>query len=110
MKRVVEFSQEALDVFKQHLVSQQAKLIRLGVKGGSCNGLQYVIEFENTEPRQDDNEWSDNGVTFVVDKKSEPLLSGSRVTWTKTLMIHGFDFENPNESSRCGCGRSFSVK
>jgi len=45
-----------------------------------------------------------------VDKKSVLLLSGSRVNHTKTLMKEGFDFENPNEASRCGCGHSFSAK
>jgi iron-sulfur cluster assembly protein len=110
MPWLVEFSPEALSAFKQQLANRPARGIRLGVQGGSCNGLQYVVRFEDEAPRAGDNEWVEDGVTFLIDKKSAPFLTGSRVTWKKTLMKQGFEFENPNEASRCGCGQSFSAK
>jgi iron-sulfur cluster assembly protein len=107
---IIEFSPDALGAFKQQLAKRPARGIRLGVKGGACSGMQYVIQFEDDPPRAGDNEWTVDGVTFFVDKKSALMLSGSTVNWTKTLMKQGFDFENPHEASRCGCGQSFSSK
>jgi len=116
MSGPIEFSSEALEAFKSQLAKNgtSPKAIRLGVRGGSCNGLQYAIEFDHEAIRTGDVEWQpegwDNDITFRVDKKSLLYLSGTKVTWTKTLMREGFDFVNPNESSRCGCGQSFSPK
>jgi len=85
-------------------------MIRLGVKGGACSGFSYIIEFEDREPSPRDVLITQGTVTFVIDKKSLSMLVGTQLTWKKTLMHEGFDFENPNESSRCGCGLSFSLK
>ena len=110
MAGLVEFSGEALEAFKRQLQKRPARGIRLGVRGGACEGLKYVIEFEDAVPRAGDNEWTVDGVSFVIDKKSAPLLSGSTVYWRSTMMQQGFEFENPHEASRCGCGHSFSAK
>ena len=125
MSTPIELSPEALEAFRVKARKVHGlRAIRFGVAGGACNGMQYVIEFDYEEkPRRFDIEWNPKGwdehargetgiyrVEFRVDKKSLLLLSGSRVTWTKTLMREGFNFENPNEASRCGCGHSFSAK
>jgi iron-sulfur cluster assembly protein len=107
---LIEFSPEALGAFKQRLVTRPARAVRLGVRGSGCDGMTYTVQFEDDPPRAGDNEWQVDGISFVIDKKSAPLLSGSTVTFTKTLMKQGFDFENPHETSRCGCGHSFSTK
>jgi len=107
---LVEFSSEALGALKRQLAVQPARAVRLGVRGGACDGLQYVIEFDDTAPKAGDNEWRVDDITFVIDKRSTAMLSGSTVTWTQTLLKQGFDFDNPREASRCGCGRSFSLK
>ena len=122
----IDFSPEALEAFRQQVrkASTEVKAVRLGVRGGACSGLQYVIEFDYGKARTGDVEWNPPGwdeltylgpgsfhaVQFRVDKKSLLFLSGSRVTWTKTLMKQGFEFENPHEAARCGCGHSFSAK
>lgn len=108
----VEISPEALGAFKTQLAKNAftPQAVRLGVRGGACSGLQYVIEFAYEGARQGDTEWQVDGVTFRVDKKSVLYLSGSRVNWTKTVMQQGFNFENPREASKCGCGASFTVK
>lgn len=111
----IKFSHEALEAFRAKVQTSHPKAVRFGVKGGSCNGFSYVIEFDydyQTKPG-DIEWWPDNWggkVSFRVDAKSALLLSGSTVTYTKSLMKQGFEFENPNESSRCGCGHSFSTK
>lgn len=110
MAGLVEFSGAALEAFKRQLAVRPARAVRLGVKGGSCNGMTYVIQYEDDPPRAGDNEWMTEGMTFVIDKKSALYLSGSTVTWSKTLMNQGFGFDNPHEASRCGCGSSFSPK
>lgn len=115
MTRPIEFSEDALEAFKRQVkkASPDVNAVRLGVKGGSCNGLQYVIEFDYGVAKQSDIEWKPDGcneLTFRVDKKSVLYLTGSRVTWQKSLMREGFNFENPNEQSRCGCGHSFSSR
>jgi iron-sulfur cluster assembly protein len=84
--------------------------IRLGVRGGGCSGFSYVIEFSDDPPRERESVGSSEGVTFYVDKKSLVFLNGSTLDYTKTLMFQGFQFLNPQEASKCGCGHSFTVK
>lgn len=108
----VEISPEALEEVKHRLAKNAftPQALRLGIRGGGCSGFSYVIEFEYEGTREGDAEWQLDGVTFRVDKKSQLYLSGSRLGWKKTLMFTGFEFENPHEASKCGCGHSFNVK
>lgn len=120
----VDFSPEALEAFRNQVrKASGVRAIRLGVRGGACNGLQYAIEFDYGDVKSGDIEWNPTGwdemgyhhgqmynITFRVDKKSVVYLSGSTVVWHKSLMREGFEFKNPNETSKCGCGHSFNVK
>lgn len=103
----IQISDAAIEVFRNRLPKNH--IVRFGVKGGSCNGYSYIITFDDKPPKTNDITWLVDDVQFVVDKKSELYLSGSNVTWKKTFMKEGFEFENPNEISRCGCGFSFSM-
>ena len=84
--------------------------IRLGVKGGSCSGYSYVIQYEDKEPRERDYVYEKNGIRFIVDKKSFLFLAGSTLEYENTLMFQGFKFVNPQETQKCGCGHSFNVR
>ncbi len=84
-------------------------MIRLGIRGAGCSGFTYVIEFEDKEPRDRDRVFEQDGVKFVVDKKSLLYLAGTILEWEQKLMSQGFKFVNPNEKSSCGCGHSFNV-
>jgi iron-sulfur cluster assembly protein len=110
----IKFSQEALEAFRTRVRASHPMAVRFGVRGAGCNGFQYAIEFDYDPVRQGDIEWLPDGweepASFRVDKKSALLLSGSTVTFTRTLMKSGFEFENPHEASRCGCGHSFNAK
>lgn len=84
-------------------------MIRLGIKGSGCSGFTYVIEFEDGTPRDRDRVFEQDGVKFVVDKKSLLYLAGTELDFEMKMMSQGFKFRNPNEKSTCGCGHSFTV-
>lgn len=81
--------------------------VRLGVKGGGCSGFSYVIEFDGR--REGDTVIEQDGVAFLVDRKSSIYLKGIVLDFRSGLKGKGFAFQNPNASSTCGCGESFSV-
>lgn len=83
--------------------------LRIGVKGGGCSGLEYVLRFE-TEKKQADSEKEFDGVRVLVDDKSAVYLNGTTVDYTGQLIGGGFAFENPNAQRSCGCGTSFTPK
>jgi iron-sulfur cluster assembly protein len=84
-------------------------MLRLGVKGGGCSGLTYVLLFEDNSPKAKDLVFEVEGIRVVVDPKSIVYLNGTVLDWEKTLLKTGFKFLNPQEKSTCGCGVSFSV-
>lgn len=81
--------------------------LRVGVKGGGCSGLSYVLGFDKKGEK--DNEYEVNGVGFIMDKSHELYLAGMEIDWQNGLNNRGFTFNNPNASSTCGCGSSFGV-
>jgi iron-sulfur cluster assembly accessory protein len=87
----------------------EAKVLRLAVEGGGCSGFQYAIGFD-TEVEDDDLQVDCDGVRVVIDPISLPYLQGSRIDWVDGLMGAGFQFENPNVASTCGCNSSFQAK
>lgn len=82
--------------------------IRVGVKTTGCSGLAYVLEFVD-QPKNDDIEIKSNYFSVYVDPKSMPYLKGLTMDYMKKGLNEGFEFMNPNESSRCGCGESFTI-
>lgn len=82
--------------------------IRVGVKGGGCSGLSYDLSFD-TEIKEDDKVFEDNGMKVVVDKKSFLYLIGTELDYSGGLNGKGFVFNNPNANRTCGCGESFAV-
>lgn len=82
--------------------------VRVGVAGGGCSGLTYVLDFDH-ELKPDDKVFEDKGVKIVCDKKSFLYLVGTQLEFTDGLNGKGFVFNNPNASRTCGCGESFAV-
>jgi iron-sulfur cluster assembly protein len=82
--------------------------IRVGVKGGGCSGLSYVIEFCD-EPRAKDRLFEVDGARVYVDPKSLIYLNGTTLDFVETFQQKGFKFINPQVRSECGCGESFSI-
>lgn len=83
--------------------------LRLGVKGGGCSGFSYVLQYEDSDPKEKDLLFIIHDIKVVVDKKSIIYLNGSILDWEKTLIYQGFKFLNPQEKNKCGCGTSFSI-
>lgn len=83
--------------------------LRLGVKGGGCSGLEYVMKLDTSRTGLDLSDDVD-GLEVVCDSKSARFLEGSVLTYTGNLIGGGFKFENPNASRSCGCGTSFTPK
>jgi iron-sulfur cluster assembly protein len=82
--------------------------LRLGVKGGGCSGLSYVLAFDE-RPRENDTVMTIEGLIVHVDPKSLFYLSGTTLDFSDGLNGRGFVFSNPNAARTCGCGNSFGV-
>lgn len=80
--------------------------IRVFVKSGGCSGYQYGMAIDDRR-LEGDRVFESEGVQLVVDPRSWPLLKGSQVDYVENLMGGGFQVNNPNASSSCGCGHSF---
>ncbi|GIL75127.1 hypothetical protein Vretifemale_4982 [Volvox reticuliferus] len=91
--------------------SQDNLLLRVGVKQGGCSGLSYHMDFESQDMvSEDDHVMSyDDGFRLVVDPKSLLYLFGMRLGYSSALIGGGFQFNNPNATDSCGCGKSFGV-
>ncbi len=83
--------------------------LRLGVKGGGCSGLEYVMKLDIAR-KPVDLEHEFEGVQVVCDAKSAVYLRGSTFDYTGNLIGGGFKFDNPNAGKSCGCGTSFMPK
>jgi iron-sulfur cluster insertion protein len=82
--------------------------LRVYVTGGGCSGFQYGFTFDE-EANDDDTQVIKNGVTVLVDSMSVQYLSGAEIDYTDGLSGSQFVIRNPNASTTCGCGSSFSV-
>ena len=82
--------------------------LRVFVQGGGCSGFQYGFTFDDTR-NEDDLVFERDGLKLVVDETSLDLLVGAEVDFVEDLVGSSFQVRNPNASSSCGCGSSFSL-
>ena len=83
--------------------------LRLGVKGGGCSGMTYVLAVEEATPKQYDTVFEQDGVKILVDAKSHLYLDGTTLGFKNGLVGGGFEFQNPLAKKSCGCGTSFTT-
>lgn len=83
--------------------------LRVFVSGGGCSGMQYGMAFEDS-PRETDHRFSFGGVDVVVDELSIQYLAGATIDYSEEIMGGGFQIDNPNAISSCGCGHSFKTE
>ena len=84
--------------------------IRLGVRTTGCSGLAYTMEYvDKYEAEVGVINYAHEDFVVLVDLKSDVYLSGLTMDWIRNGLNEGFDFKNPNERDRCGCGESFRV-
>jgi iron-sulfur cluster assembly protein len=95
-------------VTEQGLPAEETRL-RVGVKGGGCSGFSYMLDLTEEKAGESDEELDSNGVKILCDMKSLLYLSGTEIDFKDEVMGKGFVFKNPNATSSCGCGSSFSA-
>lgn len=88
-------------------ISGDTKALRVAVEGGGCSGFQYDIRLD--DPRTDDMVLEQDGQRVLIDSVSLPFLQNAVIDFTDELIGARFVVENPNATSSCGCGTSFSI-
>jgi len=83
------------------------QLLRVGVKGGGCSGMSYILGFD--KPEDADDRFEIEGIPCIMNKSHGIYLMGMQIDWQGGLNSRGFTFTNPNASKTCGCGTSFAV-
>ncbi|RBI83843.1 iron-sulfur cluster assembly accessory protein [Rhodosalinus halophilus] len=87
--------------------ADQGQALRVAVEGGGCSGFQYDIRLD--APADDDIVLEGQGQKVIIDSVSLPFLENAVIDFTEELIGARFTIENPNASSSCGCGTSFSI-
>lgn len=106
----VTFTPKAVEEIKRLLQAESVgaeKFLRVGVKGGGCSGLSYVLGID--EKQSTDEVYEYNSLPYVMNPSHGIYLIGMEVDWEDGLNARGFTFKNPNASKSCGCGTSFAV-
>lgn len=96
----------------QHLLQEEKNdnaAFRVAVEGGGCSGFQYKFELDSKPAGEHDIVFEQGGAKVVVDDVSLQLLAGSQIDFVESLAGAAFEINNPNSTSSCGCGNSFSV-
>jgi iron-sulfur cluster assembly protein len=106
----ITLSDKAAAKIGELLAGQESndQALRVAVRGGGCSGFQYALAFD--QAKADDNVFTVDGVSVVVDKVSMQFVFGSEVDYVEGLQGAGFQVNNPNVVAACGCGSSFQVK
>jgi len=94
-------------IAEQELDADKVRL-RVGVKGGGCSGFSYLLDLTETQ-KDTDEMFERHGIKVIVDPKSLLYLGSTTVDFRDEIMGRGFVFNNPNATSSCGCGSSFSA-
>ncbi len=106
---MITVTSTAGDRIKKNLTQRGTGMgIRLGVRTTGCSGLAYVLEYVDSLAPED-TAFEQDGFVVVVDPKSLTLMDGLEVDYVRQGLNEGFEFRNPNEKDRCGCGESFRV-
>ena len=102
-------AKEIKDIIKQQGLPEAETRLRVGVKGGGCSGFSYMLDLTEEAPGEMDEQLEAHGVKILCDMKSYLYLNGVEIDFKDEVMGRGFVFNNPNATSSCGCGSSFSV-
>ena len=106
---VISITKKAFPKLKKIMKNHNVKRIMFGVKGGGCNGFEYILQPTNKTPGKSDEVVKNNDVEILVCSKSLFYIIGTEIDWKDDIMGQKFEFNNPNASSKCGCNTSFSV-
>ncbi|MBM4109128.1 MAG: iron-sulfur cluster assembly accessory protein [Phycisphaerae bacterium] len=101
-------AREVKAIIQQQELDPHKVRLRVGVKGGGCSGFSYLLDLTETQ-KPTDEEFEQHGVKIICDPKSLLYLRGTTIDFRDEIMGRGFVFQNPNATSTCGCGSSFTA-
>jgi iron-sulfur cluster assembly protein len=102
-------AREIKTIIEQQGLPSEATRLRVGVKGGGCSGFSYMLDLTEEPKGEMDEELEAHGIRILCDMKSLIYLEGVEIDFRDEIMGRGFVFKNPNATSSCGCGSSFSA-
>jgi iron-sulfur cluster assembly protein len=106
---MIQVTETAAKKIKQNLERRGSGIgIRIGVRTTGCSGLAYVLEYVD-RVNDEDTVFESQDVQVIVDAKSLPILGNLDVDYVRQGLNEGFEFNNPSEKDRCGCGESFRI-
>ena len=108
MNNKIEVTENAQEYIKKILSSEKSNFFRITVLGGGCAGFQYKFDFTQ-KANEDDIIYEYNNAKVLIDKTSIEFIKGSKIDYVNELIGSSFKISNPQASSSCGCGTSFSV-
>ncbi len=109
-KTPVTFTAGAVSEIKRLMNAEDfdnEKFLRVGVKGGGCSGMSYILDFDTRTEKDEDFEI--DGIPCIINPAHSIYLLDMEIDWEGGLNSRGFTFKNPNASTTCGCGSSFGV-
>jgi iron-sulfur cluster assembly protein len=108
---MITVTEKAANKIKKQLENRGKGLgILVGVNTTGCSGLAYKLEYVDNLPDAGEYmTYNSNDIMIVVSQKDLPYIDGMKMEWKRQGLNEGFDFINPNEAARCGCGESFTV-
>lgn len=101
-------AKEIRKIIKDQELDESKIRLRVGVKGGGCSGFSYLLDLTEAQ-KENDEVFEHHGIKVIVDPKSVLYLGGVTIDFRDEIMGRGFVFNNPNATSTCGCGSSFSA-
>lgn len=101
-------AREIRNIIQQQELDADKIRLRVGVKGGGCSGFSYLLDLTETQ-KDTDEMFEQHGIKIICDPKSLLYLGGTTIDFKDEIMGRGFVFQNPNATSTCGCGSSFSA-
>ncbi len=104
----IEITNNAQEHIATVLKKDSAKYFRITVLGGGCAGFQYKFEFENLK-NDDDILINNEKIDVIIDETSMELIQNSKIDYVHELIGSSFKITNPQATSSCGCGTSFSI-
>jgi iron-sulfur cluster assembly protein len=106
---MIQVTEAAAKKIKQNLARRGSGVgIRIGIRTTGCSGLAYVLEYVD-RINNEDTVFTSQDVSIIVDAKSLPILGNLDVDYVRQGLNEGFEFTNPSEKDRCGCGESFRI-
>ena len=108
MDKNIEITSNAQEHITQVLKIDKAKYFRITVLGGGCAGFQYKFDFDNSK-NINDTIFEKENIEVIIDNISLNLIKGSKIDYVNELIGSSFKITNPQASSSCGCGTSFSI-